>query len=148
MITHPVILIPKLVVILIIVIVLIILHGTLPPDQFRVAVVISIIGFVVFLVVFWLAVILLLRNPRSRLAKFMILSHNESMNDGYRAAADEFLDLVGERGKAVSLLRPTGIALIRDRRIPVQTEGSFLPEGTEVEVVAVKGSRVIVREAQ
>jgi len=145
MIYHPVILIPKLVVLIIIVAVLIMLRSTLTPAQFRVAVAISVVGFAAFLVFFWAILLRFLKNPDSRLSKMIVLSDTQHGDDGYRAASNEFDGLVGNRGKTVSALRPSGIAMIGEKRVPVQTEGDFIPGGSEIEVVSVKGSRVLVR---
>ncbi len=145
MIHHPVILIPKLVVLIIIVAVLIMLRSTLTPAQFRVAVVISVAGFTAFLILFWAVMLRFLKNPNSWLSKMIILSDTQHGDEGYRAASNEFEGLVGNRGKTVSALRPSGIVMIGEKRVPVQTEGDFIPAGCDVEVVAVKGSRVLVR---
>ena len=145
MIYHPVILIPKLVVLIIIVAVLIMLRSTLTPAQFRVAVAISVVGFAAFLVFFWAILLRFLKNPDSRLSKMIVLSDTQHGDDGYRAASNEFGGLIGNRGKTVSALRPSGIAMIGEKRVPVQTEGDFIPGGSEIEVVSVKGSRVLVR---
>ena len=55
--------------------------------------------------------------------------------------------LVGERGLAVSPLRPSGMARFGERRVDVTSEPEFLEAGTAVVVVAVDGSRVRVEPA-
>lgn len=57
-------------------------------------------------------------------------------------------ELVGKRGKAVTPLRPSGTALIDDRRVDVVTEGEYIPKDTEVVVVQVDGGRVVVRQTE
>jgi membrane-bound serine protease (ClpP class) len=42
-------------------------------------------------------------------------------------------------------LRPSGAAVINDKRVDVVTEGPFIDRGTPVRVVAVEGMRVVVR---
>ncbi|MFO7171797.1 MAG: NfeD family protein [Bacillota bacterium] len=64
---------------------------------------------------------------------------------GFVAPRAASADLVGARGEAVTPLRPAGVARLGDRRVDVVTEGEFLPAGTPVEVVAVDGTRVVVR---
>ena len=145
MIHHPVILIPKLVVLAILVVVLIILRTILTPAEFRVAVVISIGSFVVFLIVFWTIILRKLKNPNSRISKIMVLTNKQSSDEGYQAASNEYDGLIGTRGRTISTLRPTGVAMFGDKRVSVQTEGGFISVGYEVEVVLVKGSRVFVR---
>jgi membrane-bound serine protease (ClpP class) len=146
MIHHPLILGPKLVVLAIIIIVLIVLHGVLPPEQFRVAVIVAAGVFVCCSVAIWTIVFRQLRNPDSKLSKATVLSQNQRPEDGYVAPSREMDVPIGARGKAASGLRPSGIAVIERDRVSVVTTGEFIPPGAAVEVVAVKGTRVVVRE--
>ena len=50
-------------------------------------------------------------------------------------------------GTALSQLRPSGTASINGQRVDVVTEGSLIERGATIKVVAVEGSRVVVREA-
>ena len=43
-------------------------------------------------------------------------------------------------------LRPSGTSSIKDERVDVVSEGSFILKGTRVKVVKVEGSRIVVRE--
>ena len=148
LILHPVILVPKLVVIIILIVVLAILHSVLTPSQFLAAVIISVTAFFIFLIVFWIIIVKLMRNPKSRLTKMAILTDSQRPEEGYRAASDVYQQLMGSRGIAVSALRPSGVILIKGERISVMTRGDFIPAGTEVEIIAVEGSRIFVRHAQ
>jgi len=146
MIHHPLILGPKLIVLAILVVLLIVLHGMLPPDQFRVAVILVAVAFIVFSVFLWVFAARLLRNPESRMAKATTHMTRISAEDGYIGASKEFESLLGKKGTTVSALRPSGTALIEDRRIPVVTSGEFVQAGATVVVEEVKGSKVVVRE--
>ncbi|MEE9357058.1 MAG: hypothetical protein V3U62_01660, partial [Sedimenticolaceae bacterium] len=73
MIHHPVVLGTKLIVLLVLGIVLMVLHGVLPPEQFRIAVIVSIVVFVVAVVAIWTTFFVLLANPNSRLSRSMVL---------------------------------------------------------------------------
>jgi membrane-bound serine protease (ClpP class) len=53
----------------------------------------------------------------------------------------------GRTGKAITLLRPSGKAMIDDRRYDVVTRGEFLDKGTPIRVVSVKGARIVVAQA-
>ena len=53
---------------------------------------------------------------------------------------------MGRHGTVLTELRPAGSALIDGRPVDVISEGAFLPKGEEVIVVAVNGSRVVVRK--
>lgn len=54
-------------------------------------------------------------------------------------------ELVGQAGRALTPLRPSGTAVINGQRVDVVTEGGMIDRGTPVQVVAVEGMRVIVR---
>jgi membrane-bound serine protease (ClpP class) len=56
------------------------------------------------------------------------------------------LDLLGVEGKALTDLRPSGTALVKEERVDVVTEGSFISKGSSIVIVKVEGSRVVVRE--
>ncbi|MEM8487297.1 MAG: NfeD family protein [Bacteroidota bacterium] len=52
---------------------------------------------------------------------------------------------LGEAGRAITPLRPTGIVEIGGRRIEVMTEGEFIAAGSSVKVVAMDRRRYFVR---
>ena len=54
--------------------------------------------------------------------------------------------LVGQAGVALTLLRPSGKAEINGQLFDVMSEGTFIPEGTPVQVVEASGKRVVVRK--
>ncbi len=54
--------------------------------------------------------------------------------------------LVGKQGVAMTVLRPAGKAQIGDEFIDVVSEGPFISAGRKIEVLAVSGNRVVVRE--
>lgn len=58
--------------------------------------------------------------------------------------SSDFSDLRGAIGTATSYLRPAGVALFRDRRIDVLTQGDFIPAGTPIRVTRVEGARIFV----
>jgi membrane-bound serine protease (ClpP class) len=146
MIHHPLILGPKLVMLALIIVVLMILHAHLTPNQFIVAVCVGAAVFIAFSVALWIVAIRLLANPESKIAKGMVLSHQQRPEDGYSASKNDLKELTGARGTAVSALRPSGTAMFDRQRVSVVAEGQFIPAGSPVEVVVVEGSRIVVRE--
>jgi len=56
--------------------------------------------------------------------------------------------LLGERGTTTTQLTPSGKARFGDRLVDVITEGDLIPRGTDVEVVEVHGSRVLVKPVE
>ncbi|HYE96986.1 MAG TPA: NfeD family protein [Rubricoccaceae bacterium] len=76
----------------------------------------------------------------------LVLTPSLRADEGYTAAATDAA-LVGVRGTAVTPLRPAGTADLAGRRVDVVAQGTFVPAGTAIEVVSVRGSRVEVRPA-
>ncbi len=52
---------------------------------------------------------------------------------------------VGDLGEVTSRLRPAGKARFGDARVDVVATGEFLDKGTKVEIIAISGSRVVVK---
>lgn len=55
------------------------------------------------------------------------------------------LGLAGHSGRALTTLRPSGIALIDNERMTVVAEGEAIEAGATLEVMRVEGPKVIVR---
>jgi membrane-bound serine protease (ClpP class) len=79
--------------------------------------------------------------------RHIILSEEERADLGYVAPLDQ-KDLLGQKGVALTALRPSGAALINGRRIDVVSEGAFISQGTALSVERVEGVRVIVRQIE
>lgn len=63
------------------------------------------------------------------------------------AHPQKMLDLgLGEKGVAVTSLRPTGIGEFNGKKLTVQSEGSFVEKGSDVVIVAIRGKSVYVKE--
>lgn len=82
--------------------------------------------------------------PETRRFQRLVLEDALRGSDGYTAAATD-TSLVGQRGRAVSPLRPAGAATIAGRRLDVVSDGGFVSPGATVEVVRVRGARVEVK---
>ncbi|MEW6359190.1 MAG: NfeD family protein [Planctomycetota bacterium] len=147
MIHHPLILGPKIAFLVLLIAVLVVLHAYLSPEQFHVAAVISVAVFVCFLVIFWIIIARMLADPDSKLARQVVLSSQQRVENGYRAASEDMTSLVGQCGVALTPLRPSGTAAFDERRITVVAEGEFIDRDARVEVIAVQGARVVVRRA-
>ncbi len=148
MIIHPLILIPKLIVIVLVAVMLIWLHGSLSPQQWLMALFASIIflGLFFFFMV-WL-IGRLVSRPGSRLGRGFVLQQRSDSSKGYVSADLEKKSLVGKRGITLCMLRPAGKVKIEDARIDAVSDGEFIPKDSEVEVVKVEGNRVIVEAVE
>lgn len=58
-----------------------------------------------------------------------------------------YAGLVGKEGRAATTLRPAGKAEIDGRILYVEADGAFVEEGARIEVVRVRGNRIVVRGA-
>lgn len=75
----------------------------------------------------------------------LILREATTTEGGYVSQPGGINALVGKRGIALTDLRPSGAALIDDKRTDVLSEGGFIKRGTAVVVIRVEGSSVVVR---
>ncbi len=146
MIIHPVILLPKLIVILLLVIVLVSLHGVLTSGQWLMALFGSIVFFGFFALFMTWLFIRLASKPGSRLGKNFVLQDRSDSSGGYVAADQAKKSLVGKRGMTLSMLRPAGKVKIEDMRIDAVGDGEFISKDCEVVVTKVEGNRVVVRK--
>lgn len=76
--------------------------------------------------------------------RHIILSDSTSTDKGY-VSNENRLELVGQIGKTITPLRPSGTAVINDDRLDVVTEGGFIGENQRVKVIQASGSRIVVR---
>lgn len=74
----------------------------------------------------------------------MILKEETSTKEGY-VSAEEQLDLLGKEGIVAKELRPAGTVIIDNNPVDVVSEGEYIPKGEMVKVLAINGSRVVVR---
>jgi len=53
---------------------------------------------------------------------------------------------MGEVGETLTILRPSGTAVLNNERLDVVSEGGYIGQGKKVKVISVAGSRTVVRE--
>jgi membrane-bound ClpP family serine protease len=70
------------------------------------------------------------------------VSGSESVLPGGSEAAS----LLGAVGTANTPLRPAGVVRFADKFVDVVSDGGFIPAGSRVQVVAVEGTRIVVKE--
>ncbi|MGN7940755.1 NfeD family protein [Metabacillus sp. 22489] len=101
------------------------------------------IAFVIAIV----ASILLVKvfGKRMKLFNKFILRDSTNTKSGYVSNKSRN-DLIGKEGTALTILRPSGTALIIDERVDVVSEGTYIEKGQKIKVVKVEGSRIVVRE--
>ncbi|MDX6766057.1 MAG: NfeD family protein [Candidatus Methylacidiphilales bacterium] len=79
--------------------------------------------------------------PQSRFGSKFRLDTTESQKSGDSLPAD----WIGAEGVALTALRPSGTAKIRDRRLDVLTEGLHVEAGKTVTIVKIEGAAIFVR---
>jgi len=92
-----------------------------------------------------------LLSPRVPLFGRLVLATSQKAQEGY-TAGDKFAVqaevLVGKVGEAKSVLRPAGKAVFDRKLFDVVTEGDMIQEGARIEIIEVKGSRIVVQKAK
>ncbi len=75
-----------------------------------------------------------------------VLTSEEKREEGYDGSSEKLSGLMGKRGAAITRLRPAGKARIDGRPIDVVSRGAYLDPETPVEVIEVRGNRVVVKK--
>jgi membrane-bound serine protease (ClpP class) len=105
------------------------------------------VGRVVFsLLLALLGSLVLLRFlPRLPFGRKLILETGLAAGEGFASAPERDKSWLGKSGRAVSPLRPAGIADIEGERVDVVSDGDFIELGAEIVVTRVDGNRIVVR---
>ena len=149
MIHHPIILGTKVALLLVITIILVILHGILPPEQFKIAVEIGAAAFVLSVFMIWTAFFMMLKNPNSRLSKSIVLTTAFEENPQEKIREKEKMDsLIGTEGIAESNLRPSGIGRFKDNLVDVVSDRLFVTKGEKIKVIGVEGKKLKVCKSE
>ncbi|MDX1964302.1 MAG: NfeD family protein [Pirellulales bacterium] len=72
-------------------------------------------------------------------------SEQERLDQARRESLADFSHLLGQRGKTTTRLTPAGKALISDQLVDVVAPGDYIDPGKTIEVIEVRGHRVVVR---
>ena len=82
---------------------------------------------------------------RNRVWNRLVLESATTRAAGYDVSKSGLEGMLGERGVAVTALRPAGRMEFGEKLVDVVTEGEFVEKGVLVEVVVVDGNRVVVQ---
>ncbi len=77
----------------------------------------------------------------------MVLSDSTDTESGYVSNVNR-TELLGKVAITATPLRPSGTAMYEGERLDVVSEGAFIPNNTEVEIIEVEGVRIVVRPKQ
>jgi membrane-bound serine protease (ClpP class) len=98
---------------------------------------------------FVVAMLLRHRLPRSRIFGNMMLAPPEGAEAETirrRESLGDYHDLLGQRGTTTTQLTPCGKARFGDQLVDVMADGEVIDRGAIIEVVEVRGTRVMVQE--
>jgi len=74
------------------------------------------------------------------------LSKKLSKEEGAISQNPKELEYIGQPGKCLTDLHPSGIIKIGDKRLDVITEGEFINKDSLVQVIKVDGNRIVVEQ--
>ncbi|MBQ3663543.1 MAG: hypothetical protein II914_05340 [Clostridia bacterium] len=101
------------------------------------------------LVVVLVLLILFLRSfKKGVLSKSPLVNRSSIRSSGKSSKDPKPVVTRGARGTALTALRPAGIVDIDGNRINAETDGTFLPAGTAVEVYRTEGLSIFVRSVE
>ncbi len=83
--------------------------------------------------------------PHTSLWKRIILNSAEMKQEGFQSTT-VLENYLGKTGVSLTVLRPTGRAIIDQRTLDVITEGEFIDKNKSVKVIKVEGNKIIVKE--
>jgi membrane-bound serine protease (ClpP class) len=75
----------------------------------------------------------------------LILTDRQEKSSGYTPTRN-LRHMMYQSGRAVTPLRPSGTAVFHGQRFDVVSEGEFLPVDTDVQIVLIEGTRIVVRK--
>jgi membrane-bound ClpP family serine protease len=82
--------------------------------------------------------------PQTRFGQSVILSPPERRQGDAVPDGESLSQLAGQTGLALTPLRPVGTCEIKGKRIQCVAETGLIEKGTQIKVMTVEGSRVIV----
>ncbi len=98
-----------------------------------------------FIAVIGMVILMKFFGKKMHVFNKLVLRDATTTEEGYVSNMNR-IDLIGRIGEAVTPFRPAGVVLIDKERIDAVSEGSFINKGSQVEVIKVEGSRIVVRE--
>ncbi len=82
---------------------------------------------------------------KGKLAKKLILWDAAKREDGF-SSSDDSSSLIGQKGVAITVLRPAGTGEFDGKRFDVVTDGEFVEAGTPIQVMGTEGRRIVVKK--
>lgn len=103
------------------------------------------VGSLVFALLFFAVIVRYF--PSSRLWEKIMLKEKQRREDGFISSQD-YRNFLGKRGIALTLLRPSGMALVEGFHLNVVSTGEFVNQGVSIKVVNIEGNRIVVEKIE
>ena len=104
----------------------------------------ALVMFLILLLILAVVIMIVVRSAsKGKLSKTLILNDSLSKEKGFSGVEDMKI-FEGKKGVAITVLRPAGIGLFDGVRLDVVAAGSFIEEGSKIEVIEVEGRRIVV----
>lgn len=84
--------------------------------------------------------------PKTKIGRQLVLDTGLTADHGFSSEPLSDHALVGKTGRALSVLRPAGIAEIDGKRVDVVSDGNYVEAGQSIKVDHVDGNRIVVIE--
>lgn len=92
-----------------------------------------------------LAIMLWHLLPRTPVHGMLVLEEAQNQDAGYVVQTEaQCEEAIGQRGVALSMLRPAGRGRFGDKTLSVVTHAEFIEKGTPIKIVQVDGNRYVV----
>jgi membrane-bound serine protease (ClpP class) len=95
---------------------------------------ISVIGF--FLLIKYI--------PSTRTWRKFVLSTEQKKELGYTVGTKDLKRLIGNKGIAITALRPSGIAEVNGKKLNVLTRGEYVDANAKIKIISVEGNKIVV----
>ena len=86
--------------------------------------------------------------PKTPFGKAMLLAPPEDTQGDGVPDADELSSFLGRVGRVQAVLHPVGLCDFSGRRVECVAESGYVERGKSVEVIAVQGAQLTVRETE
>lgn len=106
----------------------------------------AIIQLAISLVLSLLIILILWKYlPKTAMFKKLVLDDNIDATSGY-TTDEKYQHLMEKEGIAHTDLRPAGTAIFENKKIDVVTEGDYVEKNSNVKVIHIEGSKIVVRK--
>ncbi len=98
-------------------------------------------------VVVCVALLIMLRSlKKGKLSRTGLVQTTLAVSEGITGGTEDFSQLLGKVGVSTSVLRPSGNAVIDGKLYSVVSQSALIEKGKDIEVIAVEGVKITVKE--